>query len=438
MSTQIPLSSCIDGPINPKLWESLGMDHYLRNYPGGQNMTLEQYTRHVHAANFICGIGRHCLAGQPCAPVAKLDWLVLYSVQQWNFYMNSLYEAVQGAITMVREAAASAVSDFTPNEPVKWMGLTITTGVLVAIVLATAGAMMLFPISPAAAISEEAIVAPLEGEVAAATAAPLEGEVAASAPPLQAQSTAAAAGTAASAPVLRRRHHKETLSTDKFAAYAKLDNDIGRLQFKLNKVISINMNSVLTSPISSDLGVYNVVKNATYLIPNPGKSELQQSAKKLAQLTMISELFKSLKMFAVVGTGPCNGDGPNGALSGNDVISYCSDEGVLMNIVRADGDKMNQQIPNGNLLSRKYGFETKYLISTAWSCQEKCQARLKSTGSSPHPNNSTTIAETSNRINSDCAFTLPVCDTRLPEIRKRINNHDDVVIACREAGNLDI
>ncbi|KAA1134432.1 hypothetical protein PGTUg99_002389 [Puccinia graminis f. sp. tritici] len=345
MSTQIPLSSCIDGPINPKLWESLGMDHYLRNYPGGQNMTLETRScGKLHLRDWTTLFSRpgkdpknlvnvlkrlyvDCF-GQPCAPVAKLDWLVLYSVQQWNFYMNSLYEAVQGAITMVREAAASAVSDFTPNEPVKWMGLTITTGVLVAIVLATAGAMMLFPISPAAAISEEAIVAPLEGEVAAATAAPLEGEVAASAPPLQAQSTAAAAGTAASAPVLRRRHHKETLSTDKFAAYAKLDNDIGRLQFKLNKVISINMNSVLTSPISSDLGVYNVVKNATYLIPNPGKSELQQSAKKLAQLTMISELFKSLKMFAVVGTGPCNGDGPNGALSGNDVISYCSDEGV--------------------------------------------------------------------------------------------------------------
>jgi hypothetical protein len=109
----------------------------------------------------------------------------------------------------------------TPNEPVKWMGLTITTGVLAAIVLATAGAMMLFPISPAAAISEEAIVAPLEGEVAAA-AAPVEGEIAASAPQAESQAAAApgtaAAGTAASAPVLRRRHHKETLSTDKFAA----------------------------------------------------------------------------------------------------------------------------------------------------------------------------------------------------------------------------
>jgi hypothetical protein len=56
----------------------------------------------------------------------------------------------------------------------------------------------------------------------------------------------------------------------------------------------MNINSVLNAPISSDLGVYNVIKNATFLAPNPNQAELQQSAKKLAELTMISELFKSL------------------------------------------------------------------------------------------------------------------------------------------------
>lgn len=395
------------------------MDQYLRNYPGGQNMTLAEYARKVHAANFICGIGRHCLAGQPCAPVAKQDWLVLFSLQQWNFYMNSLYGAIQDAVIMVRESAASAVSEFTPIHPVKWMGLTIATGALAAIVLVTAGALLLMSISPLIAIATEgAAVATLEGEAAVAT---VEGEAIA----------APAAG------VLRRRHHKETLSTDKFAAYAKLDNDIGTLQLKLNKVISMNINSVLSAPISSDLGVYNVVKNATYLSPNPNRSDLQQNAKKLAQLTMISELFKSLKMFAVVGNGLCTGDGPNGAPTGDEVLSYCNEDKLLMQIVRADGDKMNEKIPNAKLLSEKYGFDTKYLISTAWSCQEKCQARLKA-ADSPHPTNTTSMVETTNRLNGDCAFTLPVCDTRITEIRKRLNDHDDVVVACREAGNLDI
>ncbi|POW11438.1 hypothetical protein PSHT_08365 [Puccinia striiformis] len=387
---------------------------------------------------------------RPCVPVEKHDWLVLYSVQQWNFYMNSLYEAVQGAITMVRESAASAVSDFTPNDPVKWMGLTITTGVLAAIILATAGAMTLFPVASLAVVSEEAV---------AATA--VEGEAVAAAPVQAEAGAGVAAGAAAGAGGLRRRHHKETLSTDKFAAYAKLDNDIGRLQFKLNKVISLNINSVLNSPISSDLGVYNVVKNATYLIANPNQSEIQQSAKKLAQLTMISELFKSL--------GPCNGDGPNGALSGNDVLSYCSEDGL------AEGDKMKEKIPNGNLLFSKYGFETKYLISTAWSCQEKCQAHLQSSNSSQpagagahaHAANSATITpRTESTVIARSVYQFVTPDYQNPnvgqyshsyapylnlltrafilldsvgvEIRKRINNHDDVVVACREAGNLDI
>lgn len=31
-----------------------------------------------------------------------MDWLVLYSAQQWNFYMNSLYEAIESAINIVR------------------------------------------------------------------------------------------------------------------------------------------------------------------------------------------------------------------------------------------------------------------------------------------------------------------------------------------------
>ncbi|PLW06408.1 hypothetical protein PCANC_27275, partial [Puccinia coronata f. sp. avenae] len=236
---------------------------------------------------------------------------------------------------------------------------------------------------------------------------------------------------------LRRRHHQETLGTDKFSAYANLDNDIGRLQLKLNKVISMNINSVLNAPISSDLGVYNVIKNATFLAPNPNQAELQQSAKKLAELTMISELFKSLKIFAVIGNGLCNGAGPNGALQGDQSLSYCTEDKVMMQIVRADGDKMNPHIPNATFLSSKYGFDTKYLISVAWSCQEKYQTVSKPDDHF-HPTNKTAVVETTNRLNGDCAFNIPVCDTRLPEIRKRIVNHDDVVIACREAGNLDI
>lgn len=395
-------------------------------------MTLEHYAQQVHASNFICGLGRHCLAGQPCVPVPKLDWLVLYSVQQWNFYMNSLYEAVQNAVILVRDAGASAISDFTPVATANWIGLTITVAALAGIVLATASVFMVFgpilqPLVAGAALAAEASVA---GESAAASTAAVAGE-----------SVAASTTAAAAAPKLVRRHHKETSSTDKFAAYAKLNNDISVLHSKLNAIIKLNFDSVLSCPISSDCGVYNIANNGTYLTPNTQKSELQEDARRLAQLIMLSELFKSLKMFVVIGSRKCDRKGPNGSLEGNDVLSYCNKDGLMMNIVRADGDKMNENIPNGNLVAAKYGFTTEYLISLARECQEKFQLhKSESINSSSHTSsfNKSTLADTANHTGCDCPFNLPVCDTRIPEIWKRIEKHDDIVIACREAGNLAI
>ncbi|MBW0492687.1 hypothetical protein O181_032402 [Austropuccinia psidii MF-1] len=392
MNPQIPLANCLDGPITPQLWHNLGLDHYLRNYPGGQNMTLSEYAYQVHAANFFCGLGRHCLA-------AKLDWLVLYSVQQWNFYMNSLYSAIEIAITMVRDVAASAICDFTPTETVKWMGLTISVGALSIIVLAAASALMIIGPTPFTLMSEVAA----ESAVASESGA-----------------TAATAATG-----LVRRHHKETLSTDKFSAYAKLDEDITILHSKLKRVIYMNMHAILNSPISSDVGIYNAVKNGSFLSPNPSKPVLQESAQKLAQLTMISELFKSLKMFVVLGNEPCTHDGPNGALEGDDVLSYCNDEGLMMNIVRAQADKMIEKIPHANLLSSKYGFNTSFLATTAWSCQQKA-------------GHFATIHTNFTHVDTDCTFTLPVCDTRLPDVRKKLDSYKGVVVACREGASLPI
>lgn len=146
-------------------------------------------------------------------------------------------------------------------------------------------------------------------------------------------------------------------------------------------------------------------------------------------------------MFVVIGSRKCDRKGPNGSLEGNDVLSYCNKDGLMMNIVRADGDKMNENIPNGNLVAAKYGFTTEYLISLARECQEKFQLhKSESINSSSHTSsfNKSTLADTANHTGCDCPFNLPVCDTRIPEIWKRIEKHDDIVIACREAGNLAI
>ncbi|CAH7676139.1 hypothetical protein PPACK8108_LOCUS26540 [Phakopsora pachyrhizi] len=383
--SQIPLANCINGPINPELWNSLGMDNYLKNYLGGKNLTLTQYAASVHSANFICGIGRRCLAGQPCAPVQKLDWLVLYSSQQWNFYMNSLHDAVEASISIV----------------VGWTGLTITVGILSIMVLAAASALMFVGPTAYTLLAAEAV-----GEGAA----------------VEAVGGSAVIGSAAVAPLIVRRHQKETLSTDLFGAYARLDNDLTILYSKLKKVIFLNVDAVLRSPISSDQGLYNLLKNGTFLTANPSKLALEADARRMAQLTMMSELFKSLRMFILVGKDPCIYDGPNGAFSGIDILSYCTPDGLMMNIVRAEGDKLVQKIPHADLLTVKYGFSTEFLASTAI----RCQVRSKNSSQ----------AESKNNQNDQCAFTAPVCDARVPDIRNKILSHQKVVIACREGGKL--
>jgi hypothetical protein len=102
------------------------------------------------------------------------------------------------------------------------MGLTITTGVLAAIVLAITGALLLSPFNLLGATAlEGAVAAGVEGEVIAGApaAAAAAGEAGVAAP-----AAAAAAGEAGvAAPAvgtikLRRRHHQETLGTDKFSA----------------------------------------------------------------------------------------------------------------------------------------------------------------------------------------------------------------------------
>lgn len=76
--------------------------------------------------------------------------------------------------------------------------------------------------------------------------------------------------------------------------YAKLDSDITMLHAKLKTVLFNKMDAILNNPIHSDQGLSNLLKDGIYLTPNPSKSSLQLGAREVAQLTVMSELFKSL------------------------------------------------------------------------------------------------------------------------------------------------
>ncbi|KAH9814784.1 hypothetical protein DFH28DRAFT_281784 [Melampsora americana] len=95
-------STCTIYPVTLQTWHELKIDDYIRNFPGGRVMKLEDFTFLNKVTNFVCGLGENCLAGQQCSPFQAQLWLTLYGLQEWNLYVNSLYEAVTAAITQVR------------------------------------------------------------------------------------------------------------------------------------------------------------------------------------------------------------------------------------------------------------------------------------------------------------------------------------------------
>ncbi|EFP89514.1 uncharacterized protein PGTG_15663 [Puccinia graminis f. sp. tritici CRL 75-36-700-3] len=70
--------------------------------------------------NFDCGIDKLCYAGQLCSPVKGKDWYVLVAAQEWNSYMNVVYQAVGFAMTMMQGIIPSMIKDFFPDEHDDW------------------------------------------------------------------------------------------------------------------------------------------------------------------------------------------------------------------------------------------------------------------------------------------------------------------------------
>lgn len=67
-STLPPTSACTIYPVTLQTWDELGIDNYIRSFPGGRGMGLEDFTFTNKVTNFVCGLGENCLAGQvrPC------------------------------------------------------------------------------------------------------------------------------------------------------------------------------------------------------------------------------------------------------------------------------------------------------------------------------------------------------------------------------------
>ncbi|WAR64150.1 hypothetical protein PtB15_16B310 [Puccinia triticina] len=547
--------------LTPENWQELGIDEYLANYPNGDKLTLQEFAAELNVPNFYCGVGMQCLAGQLCSPAVGINWMILYAVQEWSNFMNSLYKAVEHAVTLVKDAAASIVNDFTSIIPPKdqlygWTVADIVCGVLgsisaiavpafipadsLQVAMADLAVMPAFLATPEMGIGREKD-SPKEGQKAydAARAAldardwkgfekiqtekdnddiqkffqhgqkspllitdgsshPRPSQPKASyhveepdspthtgpssgtspfveSPPSSPKGDPHAGAPQASAPPLaetrpqkpkgansvpdrfpgqggvdeytpenlrpddhnpgthqRQRRsiiqHKEGhYSTDAYKRYAYLQARLSSIQNRIQSYIAVNFKMATMAPILSKGGLAEILQGGAYLNPNPSENELQEGGKALAQITALAELFQSLKIFVTIGAAECKAGGPNGAWNKKNELSYCTPDGLMMNIVQSSQTGLVIAMPNAHLLEEKYGYTTEYLARSAWECQKKYGVYTNSTA--PPPVN----------IRSDCVFPIAVCDCTIPEVLKVYKGKNKHLIkACRNVAKLPI
>ncbi|EGG04612.1 uncharacterized protein MELLADRAFT_88663 [Melampsora larici-populina 98AG31] len=500
---------CGQIPLTVDSWNKLEVDKYIANYPGIDNLTLAQFAAKLEAPNFFCGIGMQCLAGQICSPAVGINWLILYAIQEWNNYMNSLYSSIENAITVMREAAAGIVADFMPDQHVDksifgWGMATIVLGVVgvfsaIAVPVFMPTELTLYAIEgykTAATTAETA--ESVKAALAAAEAAKNAGDEAtvvalrtaqdikvirtgflglriAQKPPKPIfqfnpqvnaafQRTASSSSHVAPTARMRRRSFEATsleprslakrdlppsvfsylplsrydvmgnlirwyllMSTASSTAestlltqsrWAFLDTHLTSLQNRLQGIVALTSKIGATAPIGAGNGLASVLQGGTFLTPNPVRTDLQKAARDLAQITAISQFFKSID--------PCTDKGPDGAWPGDDRLSYCTPQGVMMNIIQANGNAVDNGVKNAKLLSTKYGYSVQKLVQSAVRCQTKYgigNEMLAPPPSSP---------------DSECAFALPVCVCTLADVQHLRHHGHSTVVACRNGAHLPI
>ncbi|MBW0506638.1 hypothetical protein O181_046353 [Austropuccinia psidii MF-1] len=501
---QTTRNPCDPVELAPKTWVDLGIDEYLANYPNADKLTIQQFAAELNVPNFFCGIGMQCLAGQLCSPAAGVNWLILYAVQEWNNYMNSLYQAIEEAVSGIRDASADIVSDFMPHEMPDsslygWSIATIVVGALGAITApavplllpknamdlvtkATAmgagagllGTLPKMPLNPDSAKlskdlndahtalnskdikafqnaqedTDDAVVQRWqEGisprhdsqnpQVHQATS-----QQAVSHDPQTAQTTQEASPqlphTSQTTSNDGPPHlHKRSLGPEErpkirhptptaFTQWSFLTVHLTVLQNRMQGYISSSVRAATQQPILAQNGLASILQQGNYLYQNPTQPYLSADFKALAKITALSKFFKATKMFVTIGSDDCKYAGPNGAKNRPGQLSFCTKEGLMMNLIRAHGDKAVNKIENAELLKTKYGYSVEYLARTAWECQKKYGVDSEATA--PPPTSSM----------SDCVFSIPVCDCTLPQVSHLRHRKKTTVEACRKGAKLPI
>jgi len=207
-----------------------------------------------------------------------------------------------------------------------------------------------------------------------------------------------------------------------YQRYAEIDTHLAALQNRLQQDVAAVSLAGITEPIYNDNGLAKVLLDGSMLQQFPSQLQDEEKHKAFAKLTALNEIFRAQDMFVTIGCDPCKDKGPAGAWTQDKFLSYCTPDGSMRNIIRAEGIHARNELRNAPVLSSKYGFTTEFLTRKAIECQNKYG--FYTLGKAPTP----TDAE------SDCVFSIPVCDCSTPKVHKLRKKKKGTVHACRAAG----
>ncbi|MBW0501626.1 hypothetical protein O181_041341 [Austropuccinia psidii MF-1] len=402
-------ASCTPLNLNAQTWNKLNLDKYLAEYPNGNNLTLSQYAESKNAQNFRCGIEEFCTIGQMCNPVGAPDWYILLAAQEWNNCMNSVYKAVHFSVSTVQGTLAMMVSGLAERN-MKVRDFVFDGAVLAALV-ASAAATLALGVSALFAIG---YLVPYGFLLTFGVTSIFAGML-------------ASTGFSVSSLLGEAPPDKKS-----FMKWSGVGNAFSQWEATMHSMITNTTQTVINSPISSGAGISGVLRNGSFLFETQLKStsELQIEYETVLQARSLVFVLRAMGAYITRGSDKCDQKGPNGAREGNEYLSYCGPDKVMMNIVLARGDKTKNKIRNAKYIASKFGFTTEYIVTQSWNCQQKYQKfQYDPYLHGPLPSDP----------NSDCVMNLPVCDLTDMKIEKaRHGRHHHLTKACRVQGGLPI
>ncbi|MBW0470301.1 hypothetical protein O181_010016 [Austropuccinia psidii MF-1] len=396
------LYDCMSKPLSPDLWMELELNDFLKNYPNGENINL-LLAYNVNLTNFDCGIEKLCYADQLCHPVRGKEWYILVAAQEWNTFMNSIYQAIGWAMTMMQGIAPSLVFDFYPDCSDTWA--IIKAGATFATALAK--------------------VIPTEGLL---TNPKWWYQL------VQGQFGLSAGISNLMDDVIMKNPINQHDKWTSFSYVLSQNQDLAQM------AVANLSQSIITSGISTEKGIYGVVKNGRFLLRHSttnGKAlgrfdnfagHSEKELRVSVQLHLLAAIWKQQNYFITRGSDPCTDKGPNGAWASEKALSYCGPDEIMMNIVQAKGKHTINHVHNGELVLKKYNFTAEFLTKSAWECQKRTGRIAFDVWNATDPT----------QFDDQCSFNLPVCDLTRPDIRAYRDSGSGTAEACRVIGHLPI